>query len=165
MRVFFLISSCFFFQFFHKKGGAIIRLIGVLTFFYKRFDVFPFKVDCLQKLTHAETISELRFYPAGGWSSEDVIFDFDRFSELIPQYLPNLKYIQVRHMLIKNFELQNLDQIRELHLIDPQTQDGKWSLDLPELRELTLENHCPPVSNFAQAILQSPKIESFFAHK
>ena len=127
--------------------------------------MFLFQVDCLQKLTHAETISELRFYPAGGWSSEDVIFDFDRFSELIPQYLPNLKYIQVRHMLIKNFELQNLEQIRELHLIDPQMQDGKWSLDLPELRKLTLENHCPPVSNFAQAILQSPKIESFFAHK
>jgi len=68
-------------------------------------------------------------------------------------------------MLVKNFELKGLPGLRKLVLIDPQMQDASWNLELPGLTELVMENHTPPVRNFARSLIQCPKIEEFFCHK
>ena len=50
-------------------------------------------------------------------------------------------------------------------MIGHQPQDNEWELNLPNLEEFHMENHEPPVENFARAMVNSPQIQRFYAHK
>jgi len=124
-----------------------------------------FETEVLKKLANAGTIKNVYLYPVPGWSESDPLFDFSGFSKLFEQYLEKAEHLLIQHMRIKNLELRGIPQLRCLHLVDPQCQDEKWKIELPELRDLIMENHTPPEKEFGQALIKSPKIESFFAHK
>ncbi|CAJ1429930.1 unnamed protein product [Effrenium voratum] len=118
----------------------------------------------LKQLKHSQSIENLHLYPVPFWDESDPHFDFSQFSEQMAT-LPRLESLHVHHMLVKNFELRPCLSLRRLRLVDPQVQDGKWSVQLPQLRELVMENHSPPEKNFARSLLQCPRLEEFFAHK
>lgn len=124
-----------------------------------------FENSILKKLKHAKSITKMYLYPVPGWDEKDPVFDFTNFTKLVCKYLPQVTELMVQHMLVKNFELRNWQQLRKLVLIDPQRQDSKWSLELENLEELIMENHTPPVKLFASSLVHCPKIRRFFAHK
>ena len=124
-----------------------------------------FENSVLKKLQHAGSITQMYLYPVPGWSEKDPVFDCKNFCQLVRKYLPQVTQLWVQHMLVKNFELKSWPQLRSLTLIDPQCQDQKWGIELENLEELVMENHCPPVKLFANSILKCPRIRRFFAHK
>ena len=67
-------------------------------------------------------------------------------------------------MNARNFKLKS-KTIKTLKLIDTIIQDETWEVNMPNLEELHMENHKPPAKNFAQALINSPLIKRFYAHK
>ena len=63
-----------------------------------------------------------------------------------------------------NFRLES-KTLKVLVMVDPQMKDGKWEIKCPNLVELEFQNHEPPVKNFAQALINCPRIETYFSHK
>ena len=124
-----------------------------------------FENSVLKKLQHAQSITKIYLYPVPGWDEEDPVFDFTGFSQLVGKYMPMVTALLLQHMLVKHFELKSWPQLKELTLVDPQCQDGKWNLELENLEVLIMENHVPPAKNFAASVVQCPKIRRFFAHK
>ena len=59
----------------------------------------------------------------------------------------------------------NLNSIKIIKMIGHQPQDNEWELNLPNLEEFHMENHEPPVENFARAMVNCPRIKTFYAHK
>lgn len=124
-----------------------------------------FETEILMKLKYAATIKKVHLYPIPSWSESDPVFDFSGFSELFQKYLPKAEHLHIMHMLVKNFQLKGIPQLRSLHLVDPQCKDEEWNIELLELRKLLLENHTPPVKNFGKSLIKCLKSEEFFAHK
>jgi len=122
-----------------------------------------FETEVLANLKHGATITEFYMYAPGGWV-ETPLFDFEGFAEACEKYLPKLTYMSLKHMCCKNFDL-SMPKIQTLRLIDPQPKDGTWNINMPELLELSMENHTPPSASFGECLKRSPKIERFFAHK
>ena len=67
-------------------------------------------------------------------------------------------------MNARNFKLES-KTIKTLKLIDPTIQDETWEVNMPNLEELHMENHKPPAKSFGQALINSPLIKRFYAHK
>ena len=43
--------------------------------------------------------------------------------------------------------------------------DGEWELKCPNLEDLYFANHSPPAKNFAQALINCPRIKRYYSHK
>jgi len=125
-----------------------------------------FENEVLKKLVHGTTIASVYLYPVPGWSESDPIFDFAGFSALMARYVPNMCIFHLHHMLCRNFSLDmNLTKLHTVRLVEPQIKDGTWNMALPSLKDFSMQNHSPPIGNFAQSLVQCPNVETFFAHK
>lgn len=151
----------------HKRKKLFLESSNVLFIFSSAAGETPnkFETEVLMKLKHAATIKKVHLYPVPSWSESDPVFDFSGFSELFQKHLPKAEHLHIRHMLVKNFQLKGIPQLRSLHLTDPQCKDEEWNIELPELRKLLLQNHTPPAKNFGKSLIKCPRIEEFFAHK
>jgi len=123
-----------------------------------------FLENVLKELKYKDTIKIMHFYPVGGCSKEDHPFDFAKFSEQLAEYLPKCEHLYVQHMLVTNFRIESTT-IKSLSLIHPQLQDKEWEVKCPNLVDLDMQNHTPPVKNFQSALINCPRIETYFSHK
>eukprot|EP00494_Astrolonche_serrata_P026954 UN27217 len=93
------------------------------------------------------------------------VIDFKGFSELLHMYLPKLKKIYHQYMRTSNFVLKTPLKLEEIHIMEPTMVDREWTLDLPTLTTLMMQNHSPPPKKFAESIINCPNIETYASHK
>ena len=55
--------------------------------------------------------------------------------------------------------------IKTVRLQAPNILDGEWELRCPNLEDLYFANHSPPAKNFAQALINCPRIKRYYSHK
>jgi len=91
-------------------------------------------------------------------------FDFANFSDMAKEHLPNLELLNIQFMAVKNFSISS-STIKTVRLVAPKILDRRWALKLPNLRELHLEDHSPPVDKFARSLIACPLLEKVFCHK
>lgn len=150
----------------HKKKFPFIESKSALVILESDAGGTPemFLEKVLNKLKHKDTIKNMHLYPSGGWSPEDRPFDFAKFSEHLAEHLPKCEFLHVRHMLVKNFRIESIT-IKSLMLVDPQPQNEEWEIKCPNLKELDMQNHTPPVANFQRFLMNSPRLETYMCHK
>jgi len=125
---------------------------------------FPYLERVLSQLDNKDTIKHVYMYKAGGHSEKDTPFDMGKFSDLAAQHLPEFYSLNVRHTPVCNFRVES-KTLKILVLIGPDVKDGKWEIKCPNLVELEMQNHTPPVKNFGRALVNCPRIETYFSHK
>jgi len=117
------------------------------------------------KLKYKDTIKKVHLTPViGGSGGDDLPFDLAKFSEQLAEQLPNVEELHIRHLLTKNFKIESAT-LKHLFLINPEIQDEGWEIKCPNLIELEMQAHSPPVENFQQALINCPLIETFVCHK
>jgi len=65
---------------------------------------------------------------------------------------------------ICNFRVESTT-IRRLVIICPEVRDDEWEVNCPNLVDLEMQHHTPPVENLQRALVNCPRIETFFSHK
>lgn len=115
------------------------------------------------KLKYKDSIKKVHMYPSHP-KDEDEPFDFTKFSEQLAEHLPNVEWLHIEHIVGINFKIESTT-LKSLKLICPQLRDEVWEVKCPNLVDLEMQNHSPPVKNFGRALMNSPLIESYCSHK
>jgi len=147
----------------HNRKYPFIESKTVLAILESDVGATPerFLERVLKELKYKDTIKIMHFYDL---REEGLPFNFAKFSEQLAEYLPKCEHLYVRYMLITNFRIESIT-IKNLSLISPQLQDEEWEVKCPNLVELDMQNHTPPVKNFQRALINCPRIETYFSHK
>jgi len=119
-----------------------------------------FLSEVLNKLKYKSTIKKIHMCPTSGASP----FDFAKFSEQLAEHLPNVQWINIEGMATVNFRIESAT-LKSLMLVVPHMQDGKWELKCPNLLQLTMESHTPPVESFGRGLINCPRIKYYYSHK
>jgi len=122
-----------------------------------------FLSNVLKKLKHKDTIKYVHLYPSCT-KEGDCPFDFSKFSEQLAAHLPKWEFLQVMHMYITNFRIESTT-LKNLILVAPNLKDDEWEIKCPNLVELEMQNIVPPVNKFQRALINCPRIETYFSHK
>jgi len=149
----------------HKEKFPFIESEKVLAILESDVGATPerFLRKVLHTLKYKDTIKYLhlhRIHPA----DEGPPFDFSKFSEHLAEYLPKCEFFHVWDMPICNFRIES-NSIKQLLIVCPQLHDEEWELNCPNLVHFDMQNHTPPVKNFQRALINSPRIETFYSHK
>jgi len=123
-----------------------------------------FSQEVLSKLKHKTSIKNVHFYPPTTDIEKHRPFDFKLFSKQLQVHLPNVEVLYLRHMRVINFMIESTS-IKTLRLQCPNMLDGEWELKCPNLEDLYFANHSPPAKNFAQALINCPRIKRYYSHK
>jgi len=122
-----------------------------------------FLTEVLNKLKHKATITSIYMHQPD-WDEGAHPFDFSQFSEQLAEHLPNVESLDVGYMKIINFRIES-NTISRLTLNQCQMENDKWEVKCPYLKSLNMEHHDPPAENFAQAMINCPRIEFISTYK
>jgi len=120
-----------------------------------------FLTEVLNKLKHKATITSITM------DDEDegtYPFDFSQFSEQLAEHLPNVASLDIGYMKIINFRIES-NTITSLTFNCPVMKDDEWEVKCPNLKSLDMQHHSPPADNFAQAMINCPRIEYISTYK
>ena len=120
-----------------------------------------FLSDVLSKLKYRDTIKRVHMCPTSGSNHP---FNFAKLSEQLAEHLPNVQWLNIEGMAAINFRIESTTII-SLTLEAPYMQDGKWEIKCPNLLQLTMESHTPPVDNFQRGLINCPRIKYYYCHK
>lgn len=86
--------------------------------------------------------------------------NFKEILKLLKSYVPNIMELCIRDVAMINCEVTGLPTLRSLEFSKTEWRDGKFNLDLPELRALRM--HCDVSGNqLAQSLRKCGQIQIF----